>query len=128
MCAKSKMKMFASRDEIHSTGGLKLAKLRCMDWVGLAHFLTALLAIATGAVVVLRPKGTKFHRTVGRVYLAAMLAVNVSALAIYELFGGFGPFHAAAVINRGTAGDAGLARLTPRPGRARSRSPGLQLE
>lgn len=70
-----------------------------MDWLGLSHFITALAAILTGAVVVLRPKGTKFHKWMGRVYFATMLVVNVSALSIYELFNGFGPFHVAAIIS-----------------------------
>lgn len=70
-----------------------------MDWLGLGHFYTALLAIIAGAVVVFRPKGTRFHRWCGRTYLAAMLVVNVSALSIYDLFGGLGPFHVAAIIS-----------------------------
>lgn len=70
-----------------------------MDWLGLAHFITALAAIVTGAVVVLRPKGTRFHKGLGRVYFATMLVVNLSALSIYDLFDGFGPFHVAAIIS-----------------------------
>lgn len=70
-----------------------------MDWLGLGHFWTALLAIAAGAVVVFKRKGTRFHRRAGRVYLAAMLAVNFSAFAIFDLYGHFGPFHVAAAIS-----------------------------
>lgn len=70
-----------------------------MDWLGLIHFATALLAMLAGAVVVGRPKGTRLHRRIGRVYVASMLALNISALSIYDLFGGFGPFHAAAIFS-----------------------------
>lgn len=70
-----------------------------MDLLGLGHFATAVTAIVTGAIVVLRPKGTVFHRWCGRVYLASMLIVNISALSIYDLWGHFGPFHAAAVVS-----------------------------
>ena len=70
-----------------------------MDWIGLFHFYTALLAIAAGAIVVFRRKGTRFHKWTGRVYFAAMLALNISALTIYDLFGGFGPFHGAAIFS-----------------------------
>jgi uncharacterized membrane protein len=70
-----------------------------MDYLGMGHLATALLAIAVGAVVVFRRKGTRFHRWCGRVYVAAMLALNISALCIYDLFGFFGPFHYAALFS-----------------------------
>lgn len=70
-----------------------------MDYLGLAHFYTALLAIIAGAVVVFRRKGTRFHKWCGRLYLVTMLAVNLSALSIYDLWGHFGPFHAAAIFS-----------------------------
>jgi len=70
-----------------------------MDWLGQAHFYTAILAMTTGAVVVFRRKGTRFHRWCGRTYLASMLTVNISALLIYDLWGHFGPFHVAAIFS-----------------------------
>ena len=70
-----------------------------MDWLGQAHFYTAILAMTTGAVVVFRRKGTRFHRWCGRTYLFSMLALNITALSIYDLWGYFGPFHVAAVIS-----------------------------
>jgi uncharacterized membrane protein len=47
--------------------------------------------------VLLRRKGTRSHRRLGWTYVASMLALNGTALMIYRLFGGFGPFHAAAI-------------------------------
>ena len=70
-----------------------------IDWLGVGHLGTAILALLTGLVVVLRRKGTPFHRWCGRVYVAAMVLVNVTALSIYDLFGGFGPFHVFALIS-----------------------------
>ena len=61
--------------------------------LGLAHLLLALGALALGSAVVLSRKGTRPHRWLGRGYVLLMVALNGTALMIYELFGGFGPFH-----------------------------------
>jgi uncharacterized membrane protein len=86
--------------------------------LGLAHLLTALAAIASGAAVVLSRKGTHRHRWLGRGYVAAMLAVNGTALMIYELYGRFGPFHWMSL--------ASLATLLVGCHASRSRQPGWQ--
>lgn len=67
--------------------------------LGTAHLAVAILAIGVGGLVAVARKGTGRHRVLGRIYVLAMVAVNVTALAIYELFGGFGPFHAAAIFS-----------------------------
>ena len=59
--------------------------------LGFAHLLFALMAILFGTLVIASAKGTPLHRWLGRGYLVMMLALNGSALAIYELFGRFGP-------------------------------------
>lgn len=61
--------------------------------MGLAHLIAALLAIVIGTLVILSQKGTRKHRWFGRAYVGMMVAVNVTALLLYELFGGFGLFH-----------------------------------
>ncbi len=86
-----------------------------VDWLGLGHLATAIVALAAGLVVVLRRKGTRFHRWCGRVYAAAMLAVNVSALSIYDLFGGFGPFHVFALISLATVALGVITAVRRRP-------------
>lgn len=68
-----------------------------MTTLGLTHTATALVALASGAAVLLATKGTTNHRRLGWVYVASMLALNVTALFIFRLFGGFGPFHVAAM-------------------------------
>lgn len=71
-----------------------------MSLLGQLHLASACIAIATGAaVLVIRPKGTRWHRWLGWLYAGSMLALNVTALLIYRLFGGFGPFHAAAIVS-----------------------------
>ena len=73
-----------------------------MSPLGQVHLLTALTALASGAWVLLRRKGTARHRQAGWVYVASMLVLNVTALLIYRLTGTFGPFHVAALISLST--------------------------
>ena len=71
-----------------------------MSGIGIVHFVLALASLALGAAVfVLTVKGSRFHKQVGWAFVVAMLATNITALMIYRLFDGFGPFHAAAIIN-----------------------------
>ena len=87
-----------------------------MNLLGWFHTLCALVALASGAAVLLRAKGTRRHRQMGWIYVGSMLAVNVTALMIYRLFGGFGPFHAAALLSLATviAGIIPAVRRQPR--------------
>jgi uncharacterized membrane protein len=62
-------------------------------WLGLVHLLTAVAALLFGAGVLFFRKGTRRHRWLGRCYLVSMLALNFTALLIYEVFDGFGVFH-----------------------------------
>ena len=70
-----------------------------MTPLGWTHTATAVLALASGAAVLLVTKGTTRHRQLGWVYAASMVALNGTALLIYRLFGGFGPFHAFAILS-----------------------------
>jgi len=65
---------------------------------GLVHLITSFMAIGAGGWVMVIPKGTRWHRTLGHVYAMSMVGVIASAFAIYDLTGSFGPFHIAAVI------------------------------
>lgn len=88
------------------------------DPVGWMHFGLAGAALALGFGVVARRKGDRLHRTVGHLYVSAMLGVNLTALAIYDLFGSFGPFHWAAVVSLATivAGMVPVVARRPRDG------------
>jgi uncharacterized membrane protein len=66
------------------------------------HILAALVAIGTGLWVLLRTKGTRRHRLVGYVYVAAMVTMNVSSFFIFKLTGEFSPFHVAAFLSLAT--------------------------
>ena len=56
--------------------------------LGWVHFLASLVAIAIGAAVVVRPKGTAVHKARGRIYVVAIVVTSLSALGIYRV-GGF---------------------------------------
>lgn len=68
-------------------------------WLSWLHIASALVAMGMGAWVLFAPKGTGAHRRSGYAYATAMLLLNGTALGIYRLFGGFGPFHVAAFIS-----------------------------
>lgn len=59
------------------------------------HASCAILAMALGALVLFRRKGTPSHKLMGRVYVVLMLVVATSALFINEirLVGPFSPIH-----------------------------------
>ena len=56
-----------------------------------AHASLALLAVALGAAVLLRPKGTRSHKALGRIWVALMAAVALSSFWIFEIRKGAGP-------------------------------------
>lgn len=89
-----------------------------MRALGPLHLAAACLALASGGWVVLRRKGTAGHRRAGWVYAAAMVALNGTALGIYRLTGGVGPFHLAAFASLVTlaAGMLPALRRPRRPG------------
>ena len=66
---------------------------------GIAHAGGAVLALGSGAWVLLTRKGTVAHVRVGWVYVASMVWVNGSALTIRHLTGRFNFFHALAVLS-----------------------------
>lgn len=79
-----------------------------MDVLGVLHLGAAVGSLVSGGGVIMSRKGTRAHRRLGWTYVASMATLNVTALLIYDLFGGFGPFHVAAIIS-GTTIVAGVA-------------------
>ena len=63
------------------------------------HTFFGFLSLLVGIFVLLRPKGTKLHKVIGKIYVTAMLGLNITAFGIYNLFGGFGIFHLAAIVS-----------------------------
>ncbi len=64
-----------------------------MGPTGVIHLVSAIISLVIGPIIFFTTKGTRLHIMLGRTYVAAMLALNISALFIYKLFGGFGVFH-----------------------------------
>lgn len=56
--------------------------------LGWVHFVASLIAVAVGALVLVRPKGTAVHKLRGRIYVVAILVTSITALGIYRV-GGF---------------------------------------
>lgn len=69
---------------------------------GFLHLSAALVALTAGTVVALARKGTRQHVAAGRLYLAGMASMNISALGIFRISGDFGPFHAGALLSLAT--------------------------
>jgi len=76
--------------------------IRGLDSFGAIHAGFGIAGLLLGLAVVVLQKGTAWHRRVGLLYAAAMLLLNATALAIYDLFGGFGPFHILALVSLAT--------------------------
>lgn len=65
--------------------------------VGNLHLVAAMLALGVGAFVLWAKKGTRTHVTCGYIYLFSMVILNATALAKYDLTGGFNAFHVSAI-------------------------------
>ncbi len=86
-----------------------------MTPIGAVHFTFSLLAILLGAVTLLLPKGTRWHRTWGHGYAWSMLGLVATSLAMYNLTGRVTPFHFAAVVALLTVGAGVWSVLARRP-------------
>ena len=69
------------------------------DWLGQLHVAPAVIALLIGPVIFLRRKGTGAHRALGGAYVLCMIAVNGSALTMYDHSGGVNLFHVFAVVS-----------------------------
>jgi len=70
--------------------------------LGAAHLAAALAALMLGLAIFVARKGTDAHRLFGAAFVLAMIALNVTALAIYRLTGQFNPFHGLALMSLAT--------------------------
>jgi uncharacterized membrane protein len=72
-----------------------------VDWeqaLATGHVVAALSALLAGVAVLLLPKGTHTHRTIGALYVLALVLVNAAALSLHRE-NTFGVFHALAVVS-----------------------------
>jgi len=56
-----------------------------IDILGWSHFLVSAFCLVFGLLILLSKKGTSIHSTRGRIYVFAMIFVNVTALCIYRV-------------------------------------------
>jgi len=66
--------------------------------LGLFHTLLAILALIFGTIILLKRKGTIYHKRIGYLYVCSMLAMNLSSFFIVS-FGGFSIFHFFGIIS-----------------------------
>lgn len=70
-----------------------------MSVLGIFHTGCGMLALVLGGWIFLARKGIRAHVRVGWVYVASMVCLNGTALALYNLTGRFNVFHALAVFS-----------------------------
>ena len=88
-----------------------------MSPLGVLHTAFGVAALAFGTAVILRSKGTTPHRRLGWAYAGSMAGLLGTSFLIYRLFGGFGPFHALAVVGAVTLAGGLLPAWRRRPRR-----------
>jgi len=86
-----------------------------LSTIGIVHTAFATISLAAGLAIFTIAKGTKLHRVIGYIYVLCMLGLNLTALTIYRLFGGFGPFHVLALISLITLAAGFIPAFTKRP-------------
>lgn len=80
-----------------------------MNYLGITHLIFAFFALGFGFSTLRKPKGTRLHRKIGWIYTVSMVGLNITALCIFRLFGGFGPFHWMALFSLATV----IAAIVP---------------
>ena len=86
-----------------------------MSTLGWIHTIFGTVALVAGTAVLLMRKGTRWHRTLGHIFLTSMIALNIISFFMYGLFGRFGPFHWMAVASLITLLAGMVPVLTRRP-------------
>jgi uncharacterized membrane protein len=81
--------------------------------LGIFHTGCGVLALALGGWIFLARKGTRAHVRAGWGYVLSMACLNGTALALYNLTGGFNTFHALAVFSLATVA-AGVIQVLGR--------------
>jgi len=76
------------------------------------HGVLGLIALVTGALILLLKKGTRLHKKIGKVYVATIYLLCFTSFFIFELFGRYGVFHIFSLVSIGavTAGIIPLLR------------------
>jgi uncharacterized membrane protein len=70
---------------------MNMANVSLFGWI---HTLASVLALAAGAFVLFRAKGTRLHRLFGKIYAGALLVAGFTVFRIYHFDIQFVPFKA----------------------------------
>ena len=72
------------------------------DIIGWTHTIFAIIALITGSLILINPKGSLFHIRTGTIYVISMIIVCASAFLIYRVHKTFGILHFFAIISTAT--------------------------
>lgn len=75
-----------------------------MNFINTVHTIFSVLAVITGGVVLLQPKGTRLHIRVGYAYVVSMFFCLFTSFFIFDLFGSFGAYHVLSIVSLVTIG------------------------
>lgn len=84
--------------------------------IGHIHLASAVVSLVLGTIILIQIKGNRVHKQLGYVYVFSMLLLNGTSLCIYRLFGGWGPFHYAAILSLTALAMGILPALARTPG------------
>ena len=82
--------------------------------LGIIHTAISLVAVATGAIALIRDKKIEYSNSVGKIYVIATIATCLTAFGIYR-HGGFGEGHVLGIITLVVLGVALLAGKDSKP-------------
>lgn len=74
-----------------------LLNFKCM--IIIVHTLFSVTALVAGAYIFFIQKGTSLHKSLGYIYSTSMVALIVTSFWIFELWGGFGVYHAMSMVS-----------------------------
>ena len=81
------------------------------------HTLSSIVSLIAGALIFLTPKGIVLHKKIGYTYSICMLILLVTSFGLYNLFGGFGVYHALTIVSLVTLA---IALYFPLAGRSKA--------
>jgi len=93
---------------------------------GAIHVGAAIIAIVVGALMFASPKGTRRHRRLGYLYVAAMVNVNLAAWTV-DSGGVVGTFHVLTIVSLATLFAAYAVIVTGRRSDRRSEAHGILM-
>jgi len=83
--------------------------------VGFIHTIFASTALIAGTIVLIKRKGSKFHKQIGYIYAVSMTVMLITAFMLYNLYGSFGIFHIFAVVSTLSLAGGMVPIMTKKP-------------